>query len=203
MSDYFRIAKEAAAKSLSKKRKVGAVVVLDTGGYTTGRNYNPLQAGKCEYTTENGKLETYSTVVHAEIDALDRAIDSSGLPEAIYVTHQPCSNCKAAILEAGIEENNIYIVPDFLKFDEGKLRYGLIPPSATKSLAEVLTYGAKKYKPNNWKNGEIDRYVDAAFRHWEAYRGGEFLDSESGLSHLSHLLTNIVFLIELDTRDNK
>ncbi len=87
------------------------------------------------------------------------------------------------------------------KYDDGKLRYSLIPTSATKALAEVLTFGADKYEPNSWKhvhNGE-ERYLDAAMRHLELYRSGEKLDQESGLPHLSHLLTNIAFLTELSS----
>ena len=83
-----------------------------------------------------------------------------------------------------------------LKFDNGKLLYSLIPPETTKALAEVLTYGAQKYAPNNWQlveNGEV-RYLDALFRHLEAYRAGEQVDPESGLPHLSHVLTNVAFL---------
>jgi len=72
----------------------------------------------------------------------------------------------------------------------------VIPPVATRELAKVLTYGAKKYKPNNWQEvDDTDRYVDALYRHLEAWRGGEEFDEESKLSHLSHALTNISFLL--------
>jgi hypothetical protein len=37
------------------------------------------------------------------------------------------------------------------KYDEGKLRYTLIPTSTTKALAEVLEFGAKKYEEDSWK----------------------------------------------------
>jgi hypothetical protein len=90
-----------------------------------------------------------------------------------------------------------------MKFDIGKLRYSLIPPEATRALAEVLTYGAKKYKPNNWQKAEdTTRYVDALYRHLEAWRSGESLDEESGLSHLSHALTNLSFLIWFDAQNH-
>ena len=83
------------------------------------------------------------------------------------------------------------------KYDEGKLQYSLIPPIATKALAEVLTFGAKKYQPNSWQKvpDAERRYLDALMRHLEAYRSGEELDSESNLSHLSHLLCNASFLL--------
>jgi hypothetical protein len=83
------------------------------------------------------------------------------------------------------------------KYDEGKLRYSLVPPEATRALAEVLTFGAGKYEPNGWKhvpNAE-ERYMDALLRHIEAYRSGEVTDEESDLPHLWHAITNLAFLI--------
>ena len=81
------------------------------------------------------------------------------------------------------------------KFDSGKLRYDLIPASAEKGLAEVLTYGADKYGPNNWQGIESHRYYSALRRHLSAWRMGESHDSESGLHHLKHALANVVFLL--------
>lgn len=92
-----------------------------------------------------------------------------------------------------------------MKFDTGKLLYSLIPPETTKALAEVLTFGAQKYAPNNWQlveNGET-RYLDALFRHLEAFRSGETHDPDSKLHHLSHVLTNVAFLHYLHTKESK
>lgn len=62
-------------------------------------------------------------------------------------------------------------------------------------LADVLTFGARKYKPNNWRNcQDTGRYLAAAIRHGRAIMRGEDNDSESGLSHKAHLATNIMFL---------
>lgn len=91
---------------------------------------------------------------------------------------------------------------EFVKHDEGKLQYHLIPPKAMKELAKVLTYGANKYEANNWqKVDDPTRYVDALYRHLEAWRAGERVDPESGLSHLSHAITNIAFLIHFEERE--
>ncbi len=90
-----------------------------------------------------------------------------------------------------------------LKYDAGKLRYSLIPPSATKAIAEVLTFGAAKYAPNSWQTVENaeERYLDALIRHLEAYRSGERLDPESGLPHIAHLLCNAAFLSYFDSKE--
>ena len=68
-----------------------------------------------------------------------------------------------------------------------------------KHLAKVLTFGAKKYKANNWRECEdLERFKGAAMRHFEAYRMGEYFDSETGMPHLAQAMTNIVFLLELE-----
>ena len=87
----------------------------------------------------------------------------------------------------------------FLKYSDGKPKYSLIPPKPIEGLARVLTYGAQKYKPNNWKKcKDTSVYVDALMRHLEAHRSGILFDGESGLPHLHHALCNLVFLCELE-----
>ena len=92
-----------------------------------------------------------------------------------------------------------------MKFDGGKLRYGLVPHIAFKGLAEVLTFGAEKYAPNSWQTvpNAKERYLDALYRHIEAYRNGESKDSESGISHLSHALANCAFLLHFEATENE
>ena len=85
-----------------------------------------------------------------------------------------------------------------LKYDAGKPRLDLIPPEAVIAIGHVLTYGAKKYAPNSWRGVESERYVAALLRHLMAYQAGEKTDSESGMPHLWHVLTNAAFLVALD-----
>ncbi len=90
-----------------------------------------------------------------------------------------------------------------MKFDTGKLRYDLIPPEALRALADVLTYGAEKYAPDNWKSvpDAKARYTAALYRHLEAWRSGEQTDAESGRHHLAHAITNVAFLIWFEERE--
>ena len=92
-----------------------------------------------------------------------------------------------------------------LKFDDNKPMWNLLPLEPIKEVVKIMTFGAKKYAPNNWKLVEPDRYYSAFFRHWEAYHSGEELDPESGFNHLSHCLCNIVFYVWLKMfkKDNK
>lgn len=87
------------------------------------------------------------------------------------------------------------------KFDKGKTRLELIPTELIQGVGEVLTFGAQKYEAYNWRKFKPEdhkRLVGAAMRHLEAYRGGEYLDPESGLPHLAHVATNMGFLLALD-----
>ena len=89
---------------------------------------------------------------------------------------------------------------DGMKFDADKLRFDLIPPAAERQLARVLTFGAKKYGPNNWQrveNGQ-ERYMAAALRHINAHRAGVYLDTESMLPHLAHAMSCLAFMLALD-----
>lgn len=90
------------------------------------------------------------------------------------------------------------------KADAGKARLTLVPRKILFDIAGVREYGNKKYgSSENWKQVEIERYRDAAFRHFLAYLDDpEGLDEESGLPHLSHLACNIAFLCEMEGDNN-
>jgi hypothetical protein len=92
-----------------------------------------------------------------------------------------------------------------LKYDTGKVRWDLIPLDCTEGVAKVLTFGAAKYSDNSWQNLESaeDRYYAAMMRHFIAMRRGEYLDSESGLPHKFHFLTNAYFLTWLNTEEGE
>lgn len=84
------------------------------------------------------------------------------------------------------------------KFDNNKLRFDLIVPTFEEELAKVLTYGANKYGPNNWRNvpDALNRYYAALQRHLNSFWQAEEFDKESGLPHLAHAAANIMFLME-------
>lgn len=91
------------------------------------------------------------------------------------------------------------------KFDTDKPRMSLVPFKQIEKIAKVLTFGASKYKDNSWQtldNAE-DRYFSATMRHLAAYQQGEELDEESGMSHLAHAATNLIFLLYFEDKITK
>ena len=90
-----------------------------------------------------------------------------------------------------------------VKLDSGKTEFSLLLQgcaNAIEKVAEVLTFGAKKYTRNGWQTVDDAerRYTDALYRHMNRIHRGEKLDPESGLSHRSHVACNAMFLLELD-----
>lgn len=69
-------------------------------------------------------------------------------------------------------------------------------PEAVLEVIKVLTYGAKKYSPDNWKLVEESAYHDAFQRHYLDYCKGEKLDSESDLPHIAHMIASLFFILQ-------
>ena len=103
-----------------------------------------------------------------------------------------------------IEELSKEKTDQAVKADSGKPQLTLVPRQILFDIARVREYGTKKYgDPDNWKQVEIQRYRDAAFRHFMAYLDDpQGKDEESGLPHLAHLACNIAFLCEMEARKN-
>ena len=84
----------------------------------------------------------------------------------------------------------------FVKNDNGKNRLDLLPVEALLEIGKVLTFGAQKYSDENWRQGcAWSRYYAAAQRHLYAWKYGDDLDEDSGLSHLAHANCCILFLL--------
>ena len=81
------------------------------------------------------------------------------------------------------------------KADGNKLKPSLIfdgMPDALQYLFAVATYGAEKYEPHGWKRVDVNRYIDAKWRH--AVSSGN--DDESGLPHLAHEIWGCLAILQ-------
>ena len=108
--------------------------------------------------------------------------------------HYPCHGCGKYKPPEEIPSDQT------AKADAGKLELTLVPRQIIREIAKVRMYGKQKYKdPDIWKNISHERLRNAAYRHFLSYLDDPYgVDEESGISHLSHLATNIAFLCELE-----
>lgn len=111
-----------------------------------------------------------------------------------------------------------------LRFNSGKLKWGLVSWKALAPMVQVLMYGAHKYTTfrmangkeitgadvsvedskgfevvssgaNNWKLGlSYVEVSESLKRHLFAFLDGEDDDDESKISHVGHILCNAMFL---------
>lgn len=94
-----------------------------------------------------------------------------------------------------------------MKHDKGKPRLGILIREFAKELegvGAVLTFGAEKYEEGSWMlvPDAIRRYEDAFMRHLLAIKRKEHFDAESGLPHVYHALTNLMFLAYFYEKEN-
>lgn len=81
------------------------------------------------------------------------------------------------------------------KYDQDKPRWHLLPMDCVEEVVKVLTFGANKYKENNWKKvkrGKV-RYINAAYRHLAQINQGKYYDEETGLPHFAHAICSLIF----------
>lgn len=81
------------------------------------------------------------------------------------------------------------------RFNDGKARFDLVPLTSLEGAARVFEVGAKKYAPWNWAKGMPWSVPYACLmRHMEAWYRGEDVDPETGQSHISHAMCNLIML---------
>jgi len=79
-----------------------------------------------------------------------------------------------------------------------KISPSLIPEIAIVQLAQAFRDGALKYGAFNWRASKVRAsvYVDAIERHLLLYRAGQDNASDSGLSHLAHIMSSCAILLD-------
>lgn len=83
-------------------------------------------------------------------------------------------------------------------FGVQKASFHCIPPVALIQLGAVCKNGADKYGPMNWREHAVTYsiYHNAILRHLYAIQDGEWLDPESGLPHLAHIMAGAAIVLD-------
>jgi hypothetical protein len=80
-----------------------------------------------------------------------------------------------------------------------KIRWELMPVAPMRDIAQIWTFGAKKYSDRNWEKGFKWSVPYACMqRHLQAWFAGEDFDAESGMSHLAHAACNLMMLQQFE-----
>ena len=85
-------------------------------------------------------------------------------------------------------------------FQDGKLRWDLLPLEEIEDIVKVYTSGANKYGENTWQlldNG-YQRYKAAMLRHLLEYEKGNKVDEDTGCQHLAQVAWNAIAMLYLD-----
>lgn len=114
IDEYFmNIAKVVATRSTCLRHHVGSVIVREKHIISTGFNGAASGLPHCsdvgcirdEENIPSGIMTERCSAVHSEINAIIQAalhgVSTDG--STLYCTHQPCSSCSKAIINAGIK----------------------------------------------------------------------------------------------------
>lgn len=111
-SYFMSIASVVASRSTCLRRQVGAVIVRGRQIVSTGYNGAPRGVRHCtvvgclrkELGIPSGERHEICRGSHAEVNAIVQAAATGSSTEGaeLYCTHEPCSFCTKAIINAGI-----------------------------------------------------------------------------------------------------
>lgn len=163
--------------------------------------------------TYEEKIEQLKPILGDEVSVDIELLQARVIDELYddYIRKSQCeNNLKKAEAKRGLRAKtpvlNEYI---FAKDQKAKADYGkeeliLVPRRIIHDICAIRMYGNEKYPeggPDNWKQVEIERYRNAAYRHFLAYLDDpQGKDKESGFPHLWHLACNIAFLCEMEDK---
>lgn len=79
-----------------------------------------------------------------------------------------------------------------------KVSISKLPAVALLHAAHALMDGARKYGPYNWRDKAViaSVYIDAAFRHINAWFDGEEMAADSGVHHLGHAIACLAIILD-------
>jgi len=165
---------------------------VDLGAY--GDNYDQIfksGANNCE--TQKGKIA--NDLEHeAALRELDDLVTTIEAYEKVHFPIEPPTEEEAKAFRRSQE---LLLDP---KGEAGnqKAPMWLIPPSSMEQTSWVHKLGAEKYGPFNWRETGVcaTTYISAIMRHLNAWRDGEDLDPESGISHIAHVACSCNILMD-------
>ena len=107
---YMDLAIRCSEESVDRRRKVGCIIVTNTGLMAQGWNGTPAGVDNVcddwDDNVEGGRFVTRPEVVHAERNALDK-LSKEGVvakDSIVFVTLSPCLECAKSLHGVGVRE---------------------------------------------------------------------------------------------------
>lgn len=94
-------------------------------------------------------------------------------------------------------KKTVSAVPGAYEVKAAKLRPSLLPIEAVVEGIKAMEFGATKYGTHQWREVDLteEDFLNALERHLIAYKQGEKNASDSGVSHLGHIIANCGILL--------
>lgn len=138
------------------------------------------------------------------IDKIFKALWEGDVKQQCEINLKKAEAKRGLRAETPVLNEYIFAQDQKAKADYGKEELTLVPRRIIHDICAIRMYGNMKYPeggPDNWKQVEIERYRNAAYRHFLAYLDDpQGKDKESGFPHLWHLACNIAFLCEMEDK---
>lgn len=151
---FMEMARVAAKRSTCFRLNVGAIVVQDNNPVSIGWNGQASGAPHCAGNDCPGIVPGCCGTIHAEVNALEKAgrIVEGGSDIDLYVTHSPCVECLAAIMENSLRVKRLFFETPYRSVDHllqllGPYRplnlwpSGMVQPKRRTSVYEVTPAG--------------------------------------------------------------
>jgi len=86
------------------------------------------------------------------------------------------------------------IPPSFMKY----LLVNDVNSNLINELASAMDEGARKYGIRNWMDDKIhlSDYYNSSLRHYIAWKGGEKIDEDSGLNHITKIISGLIVVYD-------
>jgi len=99
------------------------------------------------------------------------------------------------------------MIDESKKQTKGKLKWELLPLDCVEEVVKVYDFysDGKKYKPGSWRNLDkeyLQILKGAVQRHLTAWDTVSKVDEESGITHLAHMIWNLLTMIHIEKKES-
>lgn len=111
-----------------------------------------------------------------------------------------CRYCGAPASESHAPDCKTLLLEPVTEAVTKAIRIDLLPPEGLAAAGRVMDGGRSKHTIGSWRSLPPEDQLAKVFRHINRWQRGEFVDQESGQSHLAHAAVRLLMLCEMELR---